>query len=303
MEAALEKDDILISILQKVAALTGGYHHALVCRRWLTLSTGLQQLVHVRRLNSICEADLVKQIRKFPNLTAIRLTQSVPRLTDFFLGAVASLFPRLQHLELEGRVYWPTDDTTGEGWNSFFKNVPGLRTLHYSGIRKAAIIESLTTLTHLERFQAEDVTSLPECLGLVANLKSLCIMGHWDSATSLPPSISGLRNLEELTFHSGSLAPLPDEVGSFTKLTSLSLELYHAVTIPESLGRLTQLTTLRLEVCLELIALPASLGNLNRLRVLKICGCPRLRFMPVGLLRPSLEVIELRSCPMLASIC
>ena len=82
----------------------------------------------------------------------------------------------------------------------------------------------------------EQLTQLPEDIGLLSNLKQLYL--EWNNLVSLPPSFSQLSNLENLAISNNWLTELPNDFGNLTELSFLDLGYNQILEIPESIGNL-----------------------------------------------------------------
>ncbi|WP_181243754.1 leucine-rich repeat domain-containing protein [Chamaesiphon polymorphus] len=89
------------------------------------------------------------------------------------------------------------------------------------------------------------ITSLPESIGSLANLKSLYL---WENQlTSLPESISNLTNLSILDLSYNQFSYVPDSVCNLANLSSLNLTGNQITNLPLSIVNLSSLTELQLD--------------------------------------------------------
>jgi hypothetical protein len=142
------------------------------------------------------------------------------------------------------------------------------------------------------------LTSLPECLGSLAQLTTLRL-SYCSDLTSLPNCLESLAQLTTLDLCGcRGLLFLPNWLGSLAQLTTLDLSSCSGLTsLPECLGRLTQLTTLNLSCCSGLTSLPNCLESLAQLTTLDLCGCRGLTSLPECLGRlAKLTTLNLSVC-------
>jgi len=113
------------------------------------------------------------------------------------------------------------------------------------------------------------LTKLPESLGLIPHLHTLCL-AHND-LTQLPDSIGRLTELRRLEASSNKLTVLPEAITQLSNLIELELSDNRLSVLPESIGRMSKLEVLDLGNN-ALSTLPASLRDLSSLVQLKLQG-------------------------------
>ena len=114
---------------------------------------------------------------------------------------------------------------------------------------------------------ARTLSVLPEEIGALSSLKRLNLEDS--SIVSLPSSIGGLKNLEELDLSwTNSLSVLPEGIGALTSLRCLNLEGSSIASLPSSIGRLISLEELCLDYTKELENIPVEIGDLKKLKTL-----------------------------------
>ncbi|KAK2643916.1 hypothetical protein Ddye_019111 [Dipteronia dyeriana] len=119
-------------------------------------------------------------------------------------------------------LYMKTCDPFLEVPDDFFTNMPEIRVLHVIGM---------------------NLSSLPQSLGLLANLHTLCM----DQCKLQDVAVIGrLQKLEILSFHSSNIEKLPKEIGQLTRLRLLDLSHCFDLEViePNVLSRLTRLEVL-----------------------------------------------------------
>lgn len=95
-----------------------------------------------------------------------------------------------------------------------------------------------------ENSSCGQIKDLPSQIGVLTNLKKLCLKGH-------------------------SFNTVPERIGDLTQLTLLDLSHNNIQVLPESIGKLSQLTQLYIQNN-QLTTLPNSVEQLSQLKVLKI---------------------------------
>jgi len=134
---------------------------------------------------------------------------------------------------------------------------------------------NINTTTRLVLWR-KNLTSLPESIGKLTNLKELYLGGN--KLRTLPESFGQLTKLEDLRLGYNKLTSLPESIGRLTNLVELGFENNELTSLPESIGKLTNLTELYLDRN-KLTQLPESFGNLTKLDVLKL-GYNKLTSLP-----------------------
>ena len=139
---------------------------------------------------------------------------------------------------------------------------------------------------------------LPDEIGGLANLKTLCLDGNAilelpdsigrltalkrlslddNQLAQIPASICSLTGLVELWLRCNRIATLPYGIGQMTALTALSLSSNNLTDLSDAIGQLTRLESLRLGVN-RLTSLPDSIGALTSLVFLDLCYNPHCVF-------------------------
>lgn len=121
--------------------------------------------------------------------------------------------------------------------------------------------------------------SLPRSIGQLVNLRVLRLYGALDArgigderparraqSKSLPPTLAGLQNLEELDLGRNGLRTLPPQVASLRRLKKLGLDYNDLRELPAFVGNLTSLKELTLNSNGG-VRLPDSLARVKGLRV------------------------------------
>ncbi|WVZ91036.1 hypothetical protein U9M48_037265 [Paspalum notatum var. saurae] len=193
--------------------------------------------------------------------------------------------PHLMELRL-GRLIG-----SSSGWD-MLRHLTGLHVLAISKCNLSHLPESMKCLTCLSRLAIVDCGNLcvlPEWLGELQSLQSLCIRGL--PIKSIPPqSIQHLTSLESLNIAGcDALQQLPEQLRELCPLRILKIFLPALTYLPESMQRLTSLQFLFLSRCVALTQLPESLGELSALRCFSIRGCTGLTSLPHFMRRLALE--------------
>ncbi len=134
-------------------------------------------------------------------------------------------------------------------------------------------------LNQLEHFQLKrfDGDSLPSNFGNLSSLKYLYLGYQYSSnyykvdLTSLPESIGDLQNLKNLTVYSSEITEIPQSIGNLNNLEHFQITRSKLNTLPESIGRLDSVTELNLSYN-QLTSLPDSIGYMNSLEKLNLDG-------------------------------
>ena len=125
------------------------------------------------------------------------------------------------------------------------------------------------------------LSSLPECVGQLANLHSLYL--SYNNLTNLPECVGQLANLRQLNLYSNNLTSLPECVGQLVNLHALYLGSNNLSSLPESFGQLANLHTLSLSIN-KLTSLPPCLGNFRHLQDFWYSNNP-IEHIPANVLR------------------
>jgi leucine-rich repeat protein SHOC2 len=106
-------------------------------------------------------------------------------------------------------------------------------------IKKAEIYENKTL-----RFLDKQLTSLPENIGFLSNLKNLYLWGN--QLTNLPDSISNLINLSTLDLSCNHFTHIPDSICNLTNLSILNMSQNLVTTLPSNFASISNLAELDL---------------------------------------------------------
>ncbi|MBS0616386.1 MAG: hypothetical protein JSR58_07550 [Verrucomicrobia bacterium] len=181
---------------------------------------------------------LIGRCKKLTKLTFSVLPFDDPNknITDIFF----SLCPQIVHLEKLEEFRCSLIPTNFVPLSSKFKKLQlGFRVIDQKSL------EWVYSLTHLEELQLwGEGTYFPLTteIGKLKALKKLEIQ-----ASSLPPEIGQLTELEELTVRlPDSCTALPDELGNLTNLTLLDISAKNLHRLPDSLKNLTNLDVFKL---------------------------------------------------------
>ena len=166
-------------------------------------------------------------------------------------------------------------------------------------------IQYLTQLENLTLYGCRTLTTLPESMGQLKNLRFLSI--YECGIKKLPESIVELTELTELYVNScANLAELPENIGKLNQLKKLSISgkgktiLNH---LPDSIQELTKLKKLHISQLSELISIPNGIGQLAELKDLEIQNCRKLSSLPASIAQlPKLRKFEIIGCNSLNDI-
>lgn len=146
--------------------------------------------------------------------------------------------------------------------------------------------EIVDYLIHLEEldlnylYTAKNLTTLPESIGKLRNLKKLDL--GFNSIETLPDSIGQLHNLQELNLSQCWIYSLPESICQLENLQELYLcDCENLRTFPENIGQLHNLTCLHLggEYGNHLTTLPEQIGKLKKLEFLSL-NCEMISTLP-----------------------
>ncbi|CAI7802502.1 unnamed protein product [Closterium sp. NIES-53] len=198
-----------------------------------------------------------------------------------------------------------------------FGQMPTLTTLvlHKLNIHFPALFSRLQSLETLVVTDCSSLAELPNGLGALTVLKSLCVaecpsmvlpadvgqltnlhtlfLKSCSAPHLLLPSFTQLASLALLELHECDLAELPEATGELRRLQELYLLSCHWIQkLPESVAALLSLEALVVDECSNLFSVPTSLINLAQLKQLELTGCALLRKAP-KCLPGSLETLKL----------
>ena len=123
-----------------------------------------------------------------------------------------------------------------------------------------------TTITGLGLY-GQGLSSLPESLSLLKNLQRLDLDNN--ELSSLPESLSSLKKLQYLRLSNNQLSSLPESLSKLRNLRSLALDNNQLSSLPESLSLLKNLQRLDLDNN-ELSSLPETLSSFKKLQYLRL---------------------------------
>ena len=132
-----------------------------------------------------------------------------------------------------------------------------------------------TTITDLGLCN-QKLSSLPESISSLKNLQELWLSSN--QLSSLPESISSLQELRVLHLYNNQLSSLPESISSLKNLQELSLYNNQLSSLPESISSLQELRVLSLAGN-ALSSLPESISSLQELRTLYL-GDNQLSSLP-----------------------
>jgi Leucine-rich repeat (LRR) protein len=197
------------------------------------------------------------------------------------------------------------------------------------------VFAKLKNLTHLSLTRCDQLTSLPDSIGSLQNLKTVrrrikfvsddrmrllayayCSnfrfliipslqldLTDCSSIACLPDSICSLPNLRKLLLghvSSGNkvLTQLPMHLGNLVNLQVLVLDKCKTLeSLPESIGNLTLLQELQMRECKSITSLPESIGNCRNLREVGLSKCFGLVGLPASICQwTKLEELLLTKC-------
>ena len=115
--------------------------------------------------------------------------------------------------------------------------------------------------------QSNNLTTLPECVGQLVNLKELDL--SYNKLTTLPECVGQFVNLERLYLDSNNLTTLPECVGQLVNLERFSIGSNDFSTLPECVGQLVNLERLYLSDN-NFSTLPECVGQLVNLESLDL---------------------------------
>lgn len=114
---------------------------------------------------------------------------------------------------------------------------------------------------------SKNLSSLPPELSQLTNLINLSLPSN--QLSSLPPEIGQLSSLVYLVLSNNQLSSLPPEIGQLSSLSNLSLNRNQLSSLPPEIGQLTSLINLNLYEN-QLNSLPSEVGQLTNLMSLEI---------------------------------
>jgi Leucine-rich repeat (LRR) protein len=152
-------------------------------------------------------------------------------------------------------------------WDLYLDRFVNLEEFYYTKNSLFQFPMKLCQLTQLKSIFINNLTNVPEEIGLLKNLNSLTLSGTFDelpkeigllkelitldiatsNLTSLPKKIGLLENLNFLRVHDSNLTSLPKEIGSLVNLEFLDLSANQLTTLPSEIGLLINLKELFLD--------------------------------------------------------
>ncbi|KAH0707529.1 hypothetical protein KY289_012605 [Solanum tuberosum] len=154
---------------------------------------------------------------------------------------------------------------------------------------KFVCMDSLEDLNLLECTSLEE---FPEIYGDMRCLSILWLGPSW--IRSLPPSLSGLRELDLTDCE--VLESIPDTIRNLSDIIISGCN--KLATLPNSLFESQQLKYFSIRQCSGLVKLPSSLGVQKNLILLEIDGCENLK-LPSSIQMESLELLKISNYPKL----
>ncbi|WMV56771.1 hypothetical protein MTR67_050156 [Solanum verrucosum] len=171
--------------------------------------------------------------------------------------------------------------------------------LTYLSLRKCDKLKKLPKFVCMESLEDLDLhkcTSLeefPEICGDMRRLSILNLGSPW--IRSLPPSLSGLRELQ--LDDCEILESIPDTIRNLSVLSILNCNKLE--TLPNSLFESQQLEYLSINQCSGLVKLPISLGVQKNLGHLEMDRCLNLEKFPSSIRMESVRYLKIIDCPKL----
>jgi Leucine-rich repeat (LRR) protein len=224
--------------------------------------------------------DMIKVIRinklnVFKDFTldqlCIQLRDRFKNLEGLSISSVDATPARIPYLEINNKIHHIPESICG---------FPKLTVLCLRG-PILTLPENLGNLTNLTTFrldalgiyprpadmQGREAILLPESIGTLENLLVLvCISCNLQV---MPPFVSRLSKLQELTIADNPIREIPEEMVFPKSLIKIIIIYSRLESLPESIGNLTNLTILTLYNN-QLTTLPASIGNMTKLKKLRI---------------------------------
>ncbi|MEG4208134.1 leucine-rich repeat domain-containing protein [Microcoleus sp. Pol7_A1] len=157
-------------------------------------------------------------------------------------------------------------------WNAE-KKLEGLKLkLGKRGLKELPLeIVKYTHLIDLEFTSCNNVTSIPDALGQLSNLKRLSL--RKSRITSIPDALGQLSNLTVLNLSNNRITSIPDALGQLSNLTVLNLSDNQITSIPDTLSQLSNLRELNLSDN-QITKIPEAIRSLKKLEKLDLRGNP-----------------------------
>ncbi|KAL3351329.1 hypothetical protein AABB24_019758 [Solanum stoloniferum] len=162
------------------------------------------------------------------------------------------------------------------------------------GCHKLKKLPKFVCMESLENLNLHECTSLeefPEICGDMRRLSILNLGSPW--IRSLPPSLSGLRELQLNDCE--VLESIPDTIRNLRYLSISGCN--RLATLPNSLFESQLLEKLDIDQCFGLVKLPISLGVQKKLRSLMIKRCENLTKLPSSIQMESLHYLNISNYP------
>ena len=154
------------------------------------------------------------------------------RNTDEILGTIKDLFPNpsvAKHIRDSIGAFSTNDSVTQEKLDT----VTSLSFDRNDDVTTLDGIQFLRNLEYLSCFGQNNLTEIPDCVGLLLNLERIDI--YESPITSLPDSICNLQRLWWLSLRNTNLSSLPDDIGNLSALTYLNISYTKISNLPESI--------------------------------------------------------------------
>ncbi|KAH0708284.1 hypothetical protein KY284_009711 [Solanum tuberosum] len=227
-------------------------------------------------------AELWPISKKLSNLKHLDLSESLELTKTPNFGDM----PILEKLSLEGCVNLKeVHPSLGHCRMLTFLSLYGCRKL-----KKLPKFVCMGSLGTLNLFGCTRLEEFPEICGGMRHLSILNLESPW--IRSLPPSLSGLRDLQLTGCE--VLESIPDTIRNLRYLIISGCN--KLATLPNSLFESQLLEYLDIDQCFGLVKLPISLGVQKKLCWLKIGRCENLKNLPSSIQMESLQQLMISNC-------
>ncbi|KAG5573863.1 hypothetical protein H5410_063629 [Solanum commersonii] len=227
-------------------------------------------------------AELWPISKKLSNLKHLDLSESLELTKTPNFGDM----PILEKLSLEGCVNLKeVHPSLGHCRMLIYLSLYGCRKL-----KKLPKFVCMGSLGTLDLFGCTKLEEFPEICGDMRHLSILNLESPW--IRSLPPSLSGLRDLQLTGCE--VLESIPETIRNLRYLIISGCN--KLATLPNSLFESQLLEYLDIDQCFGLVKLPISLGVQKKLCWLKIGRCENLKNLPSSIQMESLQQLMISNC-------